>query len=449
MATADEVESPEDVPPGELWGLGPFRPPAGFAFEEELLGEPPRPRLALLKRGRHAQAQRSVITGLVVAGLLCWVLGLLPIVQTWGLYFLPFAYLSWIGLGILVLTVGAFLKHRFGRGPYRYVEEGVPVVARILFMELRPTAIVNAQTTTYRYFALIETINPDSNVPRLSEVSSNDLQGGAKDRLSTSYRVGDYATAVYLPHDPEKTLRLYGFLDLRPNLGLVPAGPALESEAKSGPLKALVVVVSVVGILGILFWNIYAMGRYQAIELSAAQVAPPIAAGALILGGGLAILLALGVARTRRDRAERNERAAALGQPIEAEPAGKRGSFGEHGWFLGLIIIAGCFLMGGLTVFCWCLTVNALLDTSPAKRRPARIVNMVSVTHRGIFREYKVEYQFLDTPGKHDFLSSPAHMARFHAPIAVAEVHDGRLGWPWVKELVPLLVFGPGDGDEP
>jgi hypothetical protein len=111
---------------------------------------------------------------------------------------------------------------------------------------------------------------------------------------------------------------------------------------------------------------------------------------------------------------------------------------------MGLIAVAGAILLGGLTMLCWWFTANAWLDNSPATFRPVMITGMVQVTHNLILREYKVEYHFLggDTK-KRDYLSTPSEMARLTGNIAVAEVHSGRLGWPWVKAILPVMPDTP------
>jgi len=412
---------------------------AGYSLEDELRGDPPRPRPPELKGGRHALRQRRAISGLVVAGLLCWGLAQTPIVETWGLYFLPLRYLSWIGLALLGVTARVFLAHRFGRGPYRYVEEGVPIVARVRSLDLRPSALMNGQPSSYRYVATIEHPDPVTGEPQISEVMSNEIPAAVKDGMTTTYRVGDLATAVYLPTDPVRSLRLYGFLDLRPGLGLVrrDGGPG------AGPLKTALSVVLAFGFLSALVWDLYAMGRFSPIRMTSAQVLPPLAAGAVVLGGSMFWLMAREVRRKGQTVAD--------GEASGPSPAGEGRSGGRK---LGglLIALAGLMLIGGLTSLCWCYTANALLDTSPPKRRPVKILRMVSVTHRLIFREYKIEYQFLDgDAATHSLLSSPAQMARFRIPLAVAEVRRGRLGWPWVDDLVPIgpIPPGPDEADLP
>ena len=416
--------------------LGPFRPPSGYRFEDELQGPPPRPRADELKRGRYATKQRTTALALLVVGAILTALGPMPAVQTMGLYFLPLAYLTWIGLVILAFGGLGLVLNAVRSGPYRYVEEGVPIVARVRALRLVPALIHEGQATRYRFEALFEYLDPESGETRTAEAPSSDFMADARSGLTTSYRVGDYATAVYLPHDPAKTLKLYGFLDLRPGLGLIRRDAAPESAS---PLKTLLTVAAIVGFFAALVWNLYAFGRFEPVRISAASVAPVVAVGAIGLGVPVLWSLAAGQARNRRRRDERNAEALARGEAVEPEVGRKRGPFGDHGLFVTGILIFGALLLGGLTFYGWALTANALLDGSPATARPVAIDKMIHVTHHGIIREYKIKYHFFDDPKtKRDFLSTPAHMDTFDGPLALAEVHAGRIGWPWVKEIRPF-----------
>ena len=66
------------------------------------------------------------------------------------------------------------------------------------------------------------------------------------------------------------------------------------------------------------------------------------------------------------------------------------------------------------------------------------ITEMVMVTHSFIFREYQIKYQLLKGDHKEQsLLSTPDHMSELRGPLAIAEIHSGWLGWPWVKDLAP------------
>ena len=419
--------------------LEPFSPPSGYRFEPELQETPPRHVPEEFRNSPYFIRQRNAMVGAIVAGILCVAFGQLPILKEWGLYVLPLAYLSWIGVGLLVLGAVGWMSGKARRGPIQYVEEGIPLVARIRELVLQPTMLVNGQPTTYAFKAAIEYREPDTGALVTGQAESRGLSSSAKDKYRTSYRVGDYVTAVYLKSNPGKTLRLYGFLELRPDLGL------LRAEAAQPPslIKTVLGVTAVFALFGVLFWNVYALSKYEPLDLTFAQAAVPVGVGGVVLGGGLVAWLTLRQARARRELAARNEKAVAAGEAVELE-ARKRGLFGSHGLLMSLVIGFGAVMLGGLVVLCWCFTANALLDTSKPEFRPVEIVEFWSTTHSFLFREYEIEYRF---PGEHKtrkLLSTPAHMRQFRSREGMAEVHDGRFRWTWVKTLVPLQVTGSG-----
>ncbi len=429
-----DLPAPADPEVPVLAELDPLDPPADYAFEEELQGSTPRPRSAELSAGLHATRQRKAVSGLLIAAVICTTIGLLPFVQLCGLYLLPLAYITWIGIGLGALGILSFASHKLNKGPYRYVEEGLPLVARIRDLSLSPTAIVNGQPTTYRFFALILYRDPESGEPRLAKVSSNDVGAGSKGQLTTTYRVGDYATAVYLPGKLEKSLRLYGFLDLKPGLGLV----RRDGHKPGGAIALVATLLGVAGFFGILFWNVYAFARYGPLQFDMSRLGWPFGVGAVVLGGPLLWSMVMGSRRARSGREARNAEAIARGEPVELTSRAKPGWLGDYGPLMSLVAVAGAILIGGLTVICWYLTANALLDRSAPKYRPIQVDGLVMVTHKFLFREYKIKYHFLDGDAKsRDAFSTPFEMIRLGGERAVAEVHPGRFGLPWVKAILP------------
>src|SRR5436189_5833683 len=115
-------------PPKEL---GPFDPPRDYQFEPEFQDQPPRSIPSELRLGRHARKGRRVVWGFLAAGIICLACSPLPIVKTWGLYFLPLQYLLWIGVGCLFISALQLVSYLWSGGPYRYVKEGVPLIVRI------------------------------------------------------------------------------------------------------------------------------------------------------------------------------------------------------------------------------------------------------------------------------------------------------------------------------
>jgi hypothetical protein len=295
--------------------------------------------------------------------------------------------------------------------------------------------------TTHAFSATIEYRDPDTGALVGKQLDSRGFSASAKDKYRTSYRIGEYVTAVYLKSKPAKTLRLYGFLELRPDLGL------LRNQAAQPPslLKTVLGVSALFAFFGLLFWNVYAFSKYEPLDLTLAQAAAPGGVGGLVLGGGLIAWLAARQARSRRELAARNEKAVAAGEAVEIE-ARKRGLFGTHGILMTLIIGLGAVLLGGVIVLCWCFTANALLDKSNPEFRPVEIVEFWSTTHSFLLRQYEIEYRFPGETQTRKLLSSPGHMARFRTRHGMAEVHAGRFGWSWVKEITPPQASESGQG---
>jgi hypothetical protein len=410
-----------------------FAPPPGYRFEPELQGTPPRHVPQEFRNSPFFVRQRNTLVGLLLAGVLCVAFGQLHVVREWGLYLLPLAYLGWIGIGLLVLAGAGWISSRTRRGPIEYVEDGIPLVARVRELVLRPTTIVNGQATTYAFSATIEYLHPETGALVAKQVDSRGFSASAKDKYRTSYRVGDYVTAVYLKSKPDKSLCLYGFLELRPDLGLL----ATRAAQPPSLLKTVLGVSALFAFFGLLIWNVYAISKYSPLEITFSRAAVPVGIGGLILGGGLIAWLTSRQARSRRELAARNERAVAAGEAVELEAA-KRGLFGSHGLIMTLVIGFGALLLGGGIVLCWCFAANALLDNSKPEFRPVEIVEFWSTTHSFLFREYEIEYRFPDEQKTQKLLSTPTQMRQFRIKVGVAEVHAGRFGWSWVKDVAPL-----------
>ncbi|HSU54794.1 MAG TPA: hypothetical protein VLT36_12100 [Candidatus Dormibacteraeota bacterium] len=419
--------------------LEAFAPPSNYRFEPELQETPPRHVPEEFRNSPFFVRQRNTLVRVLLAGGLCIVFGRLPIFREWGLYVLPLAYLSWVGAGLLVLGGAGWISSKARRGPIQYVEEGIPLVARIRELVLRPTMIMNGQPTTYVFSAVIEYRDPDTGALVEKKVDSRDFSASGKDKYRTSYHMGEYVTAVYLKSNPAKTLRLYGFLELRPDIGL------LQTRAAEPPslAKTVLGVGAVFAIFAVLFWNVYAFSKYEPLDLSFAQAGGPVIVGGVVLGGGLIAWLATRQARSRREMAARNEKALASGQAVELQ-ARKRGPFGAHGLIMTLVIGAGALMLGGVVVLCWCFSANALLDKSKPEFRPVEIVEFWSTTHSFLFREYEIEYRFPGETKTRKLLSSPAQMARFQSKQGVAEVHPGCFGWSWVETIAPPQAFESG-----
>lgn len=417
-----------------------FTPPADYEFELELQGTPPREVPDDVWHGLHARRRRRLFTGLLVSGAVSLALSGVPFINALAVYIVPLEYLSWIGAALLAMAIFGKLKDRFTQGPYRYIREGQPLVARVVELVKAPTVVVNGQASRHAFTAVIEFSDPVTGVTARIPAKSSDFID--KNAYQTSFRVGDYVTAIYLPNKYPASLRLYAFLDLMPDLGLVRRQKGDEQKSAWWTLFGVVLIF---GMFLALFWDIYAYGRYEPIAFDHRLAMWPMIAGAVILGGGFLVGIWLHERRSQRLKRERNAQAEAAGEAVEVGESTPLEQRGLHGWFLKIILPFGCLLLGAGTALCWCFTINACLDTSAPEMRPALITEMTMTTHSFLFRHYDIEYMVPPDTAKMTFLTTPEHMEQFAGPVGLAEIHQGYLGWPWVKDIRPAAVEAAND----
>lgn len=425
--------------------LGLFEPPEGYEFESEFQEDPPRPVPGVVRFGRYVAGQRAAFRGWVTFGLVCLTLAPLPFVQRLGWTILPLGYLTWIGLAGLAIAVIVGLRAKLAPGPRRYIVEGIPIVVRIRALAQVVTDTYNEQPTLFAYVAVVDVRDPETGEVRQVQTVSPKLSDGQRKVHQLTYRVGDYATGVLLPGQPVEEVRLYGFLGLNPDVGLVRD----MAKRRGGVLQAIGVGAVMVVFLGGLMWCLYGFGRYHPFEFDYRQALWPALAGSVVLGGGLLGAIYAGGRSERRRRAERNEQAAAEGGPVEIGTAKSKA-----GGVLGvLVLVAGALVLGAAVTLAACFSTNAILDASPPTLRPVELRELSMVTHNLIYREYVAEWAFPGAAETHELRMSPDEMYWLaNRPVGVegvAVVRGGRFGWPWIQTIVPADLFEPaGDGAE-
>jgi hypothetical protein len=65
---------------------------------------------------------------------------------------------------------------------------------------------------------------------------------------------------------------------------------------------------------------------------------------------------------------------------------------------------------------------------------------MIQTTHDFILRDYRLKYRFVGKKKDDELLTTPDHLNQFNAPIGIAEIRSGWLGWPWVENVRPFKV---------
>jgi hypothetical protein len=395
-----------------------------------LVGPPPRQLPDSFSEGRPSVRRRRAFWGCLAAGVACFTLAPLPFVKTLSLYLLPLGYLTWIGLAIFIFGLIAYLRAADVRQAARYIQYGEVSLAPVVGLVKTPTAIVNGVPARHAIVATLN-LNLDRDAPLLCEVKSTEIMSDWKDLTDARFRVGDRVPIVWMSGELQKTVQIYDFLEATPESCLV-----RRSLTEKTPMWQLILAAALIPLLFLLlFWNVYAMGRYGPIDFDyLRQGGVPFA-----VGGAAGAILCLWSFRLyfkkRRLQEGRNRAAAASGEAIDQ-------SLSMH-WLklvgMGLVLLTGSILICGATVLCWAFTANALLDKSPSKPVPVRITEMIQTTHGGIFREYQMKFRRAGDKKNQSLLSTPDHMDQFVVPVGNALVREGRFGWPWVETIEPVI----------
>ena len=310
------------------------------------------------------------------------VLAPMPFMKTLSLYILPLGYLDWIGIATCAIGVLLYVIARDYRKACRYIEQGEAGFGRVLQLVKTPTAFYEDRRQPMRCRTGPAT-HPESGEPCVREVRSRNFGSSQKDRVSTRFNVGDAVPIVWFPNQFDKTLQIYDSLEVMPEATLV------RTESPTSLVQILLGCVAVFGIFFVLFWNVYAFGRFEPLDFDFfRQGFWPLLIGAVLGVSGLAAGYWLMV-REAKKVTQRNAEAIATGQPVEV--AAKMGRTSKV--VLGIILIAGSALLGGGTVLCWVMSANAAARTSPRQPVPVTITEMIQTTHKMIFREYKMKYR--------------------------------------------------------
>jgi len=231
----EDFEGPYEMRPD--WTEGrepasvPFQPPADFAFEPELRGDPPRALPDAFRQSWYANERRTKVRILFVLGLFSLGMALLPIMELWTDILPPLKLLFWGGVALVVGATLLNVGTTSGTARrYDYVRRGVPIIARVRSFHLGPHA-------SEWYRVQFDAIDPElaerekeewqaahkkpaaaaaavddeeHDAPGVAaerapvnfglvsiEGLSETIPAGLMGKVSLTYRVGDYVTAVY------------------------------------------------------------------------------------------------------------------------------------------------------------------------------------------------------------------------------------------------------------
>jgi hypothetical protein len=312
------------------------------------------------------------------------------------------------------------------------MRSGIPVAARLLALAKAPTRIANGATSHFAVFARFEFRDPQTGEMSVTECQSRQFQTFDRGNYTTSFRVGDYVTAVYLPEKPRIPLKLLDFLDLFPDVGLVQRVDSIGIPLPRFTIPFLfgLMLLSVFVVVAAVTYRLYVPLDFRVPE------AFPIFLTSFC---AVAFVWVLAVRQYRRAwerrSAEWNSSAGAEGEPLEIEaPAGGTGrKFAE---FLLFVAVAA---IGGLAILYTTYAINAVCDSTPARMQKVAILGYEVAEHHGVFRTHTIEFMI---PGRQEsrLCTSPQQIAEFERAAikdGIAEIHSGFLGWRWVKSIRP------------
>ena len=430
-------DTPEPPLPNELRGLAPRSVPP------ELWDAP-----------AMVSSRRSGLIFLTI-GLVTVLMGLMPITKTWGLYFLPMAYLSYIGLVIVFISMAYLIRFWTTGGNLRYVEKASAAMALIRQVDIAETELNGVKTFTPQFHVIYHDTPTGTATTPVTREQLLSAPGITADKLAVSslrFQRGDWVPVVWFPDKGETSATLYD------SLGLNDTG-IWSTEDDPMPAPWWLTVLVIVGIGSMFFflvWSLWAIGAYSPIE----SPSTPVIALSVALGIGIAAVLTTLIVWQNRHEAKRAATAIARAKEdsgsSEVAPADEMAPTGlftkaftsVQGLVMLVALAAGAVMLPSLIVYELMVTANALLDDAEGEIEMAKIDEMIQVTHSGIFREYKIEYQL---PGRGEqgqdlsLISTPDHMNRFQFDTAIAIVKPGALGWEWVSEIIPVEAIEDGE----
>ncbi|MHC4477636.1 MAG: hypothetical protein ACYTEL_18475 [Planctomycetota bacterium] len=386
-------ENVEQVPEPEKIAaeLGPFTVPESFSFEPEFEPATPRPIPRQLRQGAYETKLNQVTYVAFMVGLVCVGLSLFGFMKELGYYILPIGYLSWIGYGLMALAATLRIVHYLRSGLYEYVRTGLPLAARVLqtAKQLGPS-----EASEVKFLSLLEYKHPETNQTAYETVASPQVATTFKpEAYSTTLKAGDYVTAVYLPGKLEKSLQIYGYLGLNPEVDFIRKNGKRIKEHVS-LAKTLGITALIVAVFALLIAVIYAIEFLVPIESNPWHFAAAVAGGALLVG-----VLSLAVSLRKRSDGKKT-----LKPLLKVFVAGAVG-----GVFVTLVLV---------------LLVNSVFDRSEPEYRDIEVVNFWQETWSFLIRNYDIEYRELTSGRTDKYPATLQHMARFwNTRAGVIEIH--------------------------
>jgi hypothetical protein len=376
----------------------------------------PRPIPRELKRGAYEMKWRQGVYVAVGVALFLLISSYVGFVQELSYYILPLGYLKWISYGILAICAIIALCHILLPCRYVYIRDGKPIAARVL--GTGTSVDKSGGIDQLCFLILADYRHPETNEICYKSIPSEKFTAVQKlERYSTTIEKGDYVTAVYLPGKLEKSLRIYGYLGLNPDVDFI-----RKDGKKITEFASLWKTLTLMGVIVLILWLVigaaYAISFCWPLKVDSLVFAVVLVSGGLILGV-ISLIVALILNKLRQKS----------------------------------IKLIRCSILsavaGGLLTLFLSPVVNSVFDYSEPEFREVEVIEFWQVTWDFLLRNYEIEYRELKSNKQRKYPATLEYMKYFWNTRAGAiEIKKGFLGWPWVRQIHPLVLVEVVQKDE-
>lgn len=405
----DSKPSLEEILRGWDEKLGPFDP-SQLAPPPEFLPPMPRPIPSALSAGSHERSTKAGLIGCAAIGVILCLLQCTGLHRTMGFYIWGLAYAGWIGLGILLLVGLATIWHFASIGLFEYVRDGELIPARVLRAEAWKGG---QQGLQFGYEMSVEIIDPESGKRTMMQLTTGVVHGVATmAQHEFRARPGDYIHLVWLPGKPFlKSLKIYGMMGLNPDYDLVWRNG--KPRPPTSPFEPLIAVGVLLG-LGLCGLAVY---------YSISYFSPIHPTGGFYFASGLCALAAAVLTGVIGSKF------------VDLVIKPPRSDMDGYAMTILAAMVAAVAL-GYLGP----AAVNVGLDRSAPRFEAVEIVNYWQRRFM-VFRSF--DFAYVEADGTRGWYpSTPGHMTDFpDTGMAALETHSGFLGWPWIREVHPVMLI--------
>lgn len=419
------------------WEAEPEANLGSYRLETELEAPVPRPVPDKVQTGRYDLRLRKQTQIWCAVGLSCLVLDRMPFAKSLSYNLLPLAYLPFIAILCIAVAVVIAVRRRLRAGRFKYIKCGIPVKIKILTVEKIVRAVYNGVPSSYAFAAVVELEHPETGLPEQRVVLSYDFPSMQKDKLITTLVPGQIATGLYFPRKFDKSLKLYGFLELSPETDFICKKGISRANVENPWISALK-IASVCLIFVTLIWNVYALGHFSPIKTQGSLLFVT-TIEASIIAFILCLMIMFRIYQRERVQRSQDQVAATSEKPLLTNKNLIRSMQRFDKFRIIMIPLLLSFLVG-LTVVNVLFYINACFDTSKPEYKVVKIDQFTQTTYNLIYRTYKIEYFY---PGPHDHHSISTtyrHIMSFENELGIIEIHHGFLGWEWVKGITPVKM---------